>query len=708
MVSSLDVIKEYDYVSNKVEKGYAGETLKIDLSEYDFEKKEVTEQMKELFIGGKGFDLKLLWDSVDDDTRWDDPENEICISSGPLGGDPVYPGSGNSIVTSISPLTNMVIDSNVGGYFGPYLLFSGFDALEVQGKADQDVVIVIDGKNNKIRFEKPPEDIPEDSYGISKRLTKIYGAEDPRDTSIVSSGPGAENSRFGLLNFTWYDRGRDEVRYKQAGRGGIGSVFKDKNIVAIVAISESSNTKINPADPERLEEFRKKHSKEIFELDSKQHSMAKVGTAHLVPIMNDFDLLPTKNYRYGSHEDAEKIGEDVYGRKFDPGYDGCVKGCTVQCAHCVTNFEIQTGPYEGKEVLVDGPEYETIAGCGSNCGIFDPDHVIEMNFYCDTYGVDTISVGTATAFAMECAEMGLIPKDVMEGVTLEFGSKDAALKILHQMAEGEGFGKIVGQGIKRMKDIFEEKYDADREMMDDIGMEAKGLEYSEYITKESLAQQGGYGLALKGPQHDEAWLIFLDQVENLMPTFEEKAEALHWFPMWRTWFGLNGLCKLPWNDIQPEDNPETEEPAKVMKHVRWYSNFFSAVTGKESGPDDLINHSETVYNFQRIFNYRLGYGTRDYDDIPYRSAGPVTEKEYESRQERYDKQLKDLFDIDVEDMSTTEKLEKLRDHREEEYEKLMDAVYKRRGWTEDGIPSKEKIKELGLDKIPKVTELVEN
>ncbi|MFO7792570.1 MAG: aldehyde ferredoxin oxidoreductase C-terminal domain-containing protein [Candidatus Saliniplasma sp.] len=701
-------IKEYEYEYNDVVKGYTGKTLKIDLDDLDFEKKEVSKKMKELFIGGKGFDLWLLWNAVDDDTTWDDPENALCIASGPLGGDPAYPGSGNSIVTSLSPLTNQVIDSNVGGYFGPYLLFSGFDALEVQGKADEKVIIVIDGKNNKIRFEKPPKDLPEDSYGITNKLQEIYGEEDPRGVSIVSSGPGAENTRFGLLNFSWYDIGRKEVRYKQAGRGGTGTVFKDKNIVAIVAITDPGKDEINPADPERLEEVRKRHSKEIVELDPKQHSMARVGTAHLVPIMNDFDLLPTHNYRYGKHEDADKIGEEVYREKFDEGYDGCVKGCTVRCAHCVTDFELKTGPYKGEKVLVDGPEYETIAGVGSNCGIFDPDHIIEMNFYCDAYGIDTISIGTATAFAMECAEMDLIPKDVMDGVTLEFGNKEAALKILHQMAEGEGFGTLVGQGIKRMKDEFEERYGADRKVMDDIGMECKGLEYSEYMTKESLAQQGGYGLALKGPQHDEAWLIFLDMVENLMPTFEDKAEALHWFPMWRTWFGLNGLCKLPWNDIQPEDNPETEEPAKVMKHVKWYSDFFSSVTGRESGPEDLIRHSETVYNFQRLFSYRMGYGTREFDQIPYRSVGPVTVDEYESRQERYDTKLKEELDVDPTGKSTKEKLDILRDYREEQYEKLIDAVYKRRGWNENGIPTEEKLKELGLDQIPDVMELVKD
>jgi aldehyde:ferredoxin oxidoreductase len=117
------------------------------------------------------------------------------------------------------------------------------------------------------------------------------------------------------------------------------------------------------------------------------------------------------------------------------------------------------------------------------------------------------------------------------------------------------------------------------------------------MTKESLAQQGGFGLALKGPQHDEAWLIFLDMVHNFMPTFEQKAETLYWFPMFRTWFSLCGLCKLPWNDIVPADNQDTEEPAKVMKHVNWYTQYFTAVTGREAEPNDLITMIEAVYNF---------------------------------------------------------------------------------------------------------------
>jgi aldehyde:ferredoxin oxidoreductase len=357
-------------------------------------------------------------------------------------------------------------------------------------------------------------------------------------------------------------------------------------------------------------------------------------------------------------------------------------------------------------VSVDGPEYETIAGVGSNCGIFEPDPILEINFYCDTYGIDTISFGTGVAFVMECYEAGILDQEKTGGLDLSFGNTDAALEILHQMARGEGFGEIVGQGIRRMKAYFADEFGGDPAFMQDIGMEAKGLEYSEYVPKESLAQQGGYGLTNKGPQHDEAWLIFMDQVSNLLPTFEDKAEALHYFPMWRTWFGLCGFCKLPWNDIQPPDNAQTDEPAKIPAHVQNYVDIFCGVTGREVAKEDLITMSERVYNFQRVFNIRLGYGLRDHDDVPYRSQGPVTVEEYESRVERYDGQLRDLVGVEPEGMTTGEKMAALRKYREGQYEQLKDAVYERRGWTKNAVPQVETLKALGVD-FPDVVAVVQ-
>jgi len=699
-------LQHFEYDTKPVEKGYSGRTLYVNLSDGTIASREVTDRMKDTFIGGKGFDLWLMWNGMPKDrpVKWDDPENELCISCGPLGGTTLYPGSGKSIVATISPLTGLVIDSNVGGYFGPYLKFAGWDALELQGKATEEVIVVIDGDEGSVSIQKAGG-LPELADDICNTLTERFCGDKKNSVSVVCAGPGSDNSFLGCLNFSWFDNARKRARIKQAGRGGAGTVFRDKKIKALVVKYSGLGMDSNhPADLAALKEVGKKHSGEIRNLDPKQNEMARVGTAHLVTIMDDYDLLPTNNYRYGSHPDAAKMGQEVYRAKFDKGFDGCWVGCSVACAHGVKDFRPKTGPMAGKPVFVDGPEYETIAGCGSNCGIFDPDHVIEANYYCDVYGLDTISVGTGTAFAMECFEMGLIDESVT-GMDLHFGNKDSALEIIHQIARGEGFGAVLGKGIKNMKKEFADKHGADPEILQDIGMEAKGLEYSEYMTKESLAQQGGYGLALKGPQHDEAWLIFLDMVHGFLPTFEKKAEALHWFPMWRTWFSLNGLCKLPWNDIVPTDNKETDEPAKVMKHVQWYSEYFTAVTGRKANPDDLISMSETVYNFQRVWNLRQGQGTRAGDAIPYRSMGPVTADEYESRAERYDGQLKELVGVDPEGMSVEEKLAAVREYREEQYIKLQDAVYKRRGWTPDGVPTVDKLKELGLD-FPDVLELV--
>ena len=260
-------------------------------------------------------------------------------------------------------------------------------------------------------------------------------------------------------------------------------------------------------------------------------------------------------------------------------------------------------------------------------------------------------------------------------------------------------------GVRAMKAYFVEHFGADPQFVQDIGMENKGMEYSEYVTKESLAQQGGYGMTNKGAQHDEAWLIFMDMVRNQLPTFEDKAEALHYFPLWRTWFSLHGLCKLPWNDVVPEDNAQTAEPAKVEKHVENYTWIYEGLTGQPVNVEDLLAQSERAYNFQRLFALRLGFGTREHDYPPYRAMGPVTVEEYESRAERYDEQLCAKVGVDPSGLSTGEKIARLRAYREEQYETLVDAVYRRRGWDENGIPTLEKIRSLGID-FPEVVELV--
>lgn len=703
-------LAEYRYQLRPVHRGYANRTLYINLSNNEIGEKPVTEQMKTLFTGGRGFDLWLLWNGVKDNTRWNDPENELVIAGGPIGGLTAYPGSGKCTVVTISPLTHSVMDSNSGGHFGPYLKFSGWDALEIQGKAKNDVIILIDGNSGRVTIEEAPLEAI-DTHILNRQLTEMYAdsEEDYKGISVISAGQAADHIPMCGLNISYYDVRRKEIRIKQAARGGSGSILRDKHIKAIVVhFSHMSPNANGVADMALIRKAGQRINKEIADFDPVQNDMRHTGTPYLVDIMDKFDILPVQNFRYGAHADATKIGGKLWKDTFDTANpDGCWYGCQLSCAHSVPHYHLRTGPYKGQVVLVDGPEYETLGGLGSNLCIFNPQDLLEINFYADTYGIDTISLGNSFAFAMECYECGILNKQRTGGFELTWGNADVVLEMIHQMARGEGFGMTIGQGTRAMKKIFAEQYGADPHFLQDIAMEIKGLEISEYMTKESLAQQGGYALASKGPQHDEAWLIFMDMVHKQIPTFEAKAEALHYFPIWRTWFSLHGLCKLPWNDIIPESNKTAREPAKVPEHVENYCWLHEGVTGQKATIDDLMLQSERVYQFQRVFNLRLGYGTREWDYPPYRAVGPVTEAEYESRVERYDKQLKELLNIDPAGLSTKEKLTRLRQYREDQYDQLVDAVYKRRGWDSDGVPTIETLKRLGID-FPDVVEVVKH
>jgi len=702
------LLKEYSYELGELEKGYANRTLYVNLSDKTIKEKPVTDFMKEKFVGGKGFGLKMLWDATKPETKWNDPENEIIICPGPIAGVTQYAGAGKSLVVSISPLTDVVIDSNVGGYFGPFMKFSGFDAIELQGKSDKEVFIIIDGTTGKISIEEVGDE-SQDSHLLAHELTEMYADDDKdrKNIAVVSAGTAADHTFIGMLNFSFFDSIRKEIRLKQAGRGGIGRVFRDKKIRAIICKSVGVKGDMNKCvDLNAIKERGKRFNREMRELDDSQCEMRTKGTAHLVEVMDDYNLLPTHNFKFGKHKDTPNIDSEVWKKKFTPrSSDGCWYGCTMACAKAAENFVLKSGPYKGNAVIVDGPEYESAAGLGSNCGIFDPDAILELNFYCDTYGIDTISFGTLTAFAMECYEEGILNKEKTGGLELTWGNVEAVFELIHQMSRGEGFGLIAGKGVRKMREYFVKEFGADNEFLKSIGMENKGLEYSQYVSKESLAQQGGYAMTNKGPQHDEAWLIFMDMVNKQIPTFEDKAEALHYFPMFRTWFGLVGLCKLPWNDVEPETNAEVDEPAKVPEHVDNYVTIYNAVTGNNIDKVELVRQSERVYNFQRIFNIRRGYGLRKHDAQPYRAAGPVTVAEYNTNLEFYDKEMKEVIGVDPAGKSVEEKIAITRKYRENRYEQLLDAVYSRRGWTKNGIPTVEHLQQLGMD-LPQLLEVI--
>ncbi len=461
IIGNRTVLSKFPYTWKPLDKGYSDQSLYVNLDTFTTEVRPVDPSVKEKFVGGKGYGLRMLWDAVTPQTKWSDPENEIVISGGPVCGITQYAGSGKSICVGLSPLTERVVDSNVGGHFGPHLKFAGFDALEVQGIAPREVIVYINGVDHEVEFFAPPEGMHTDSHLLAEELHEMFAdnEKDKLNVSVVSTGHAADHSLVGMLNFSFYDVKRQKIRLKQAGRGGLGTLMRHKNVRAIVAkIPKVSGNLNNVVDMPAILERGKRFNKEMNDMDDIQCQMRKVGTAHLMGVMEKYDLLPVMNFKYGDHKDCHKIDMEVWKKHFSQGIpDGCWLGCTMMCSKGIDDFELRTGPYKGSKVLVDGPEYETAAALGSNLAIFDPLYVAEENFYCDTYGICTISWGNIMAFIMECWENGILNKERTGGLELYWGNAPAALECMHQLARGEGFGLVAGLGVKKMKEMFIEK-----------------------------------------------------------------------------------------------------------------------------------------------------------------------------------------------------------------------------------------------------------
>ena len=704
----MDILRQVEYQPASVAGGYTDRILRVDLDTREITIQELPPDFKDKYIGGRGYALKLIWDGTRRETRYDSPDNILVMASGPLGNEPGFPGTGKFIVGTISPLTETFIDSNVGGHFAPLLKLAGFDALAVRGISREDVILIVDGDAGTISIAAAPayeKEIDEGSLSFGQQLLKDVGGEYSDSIAAVTTGKGACHSRFGIVNSLYFDKKRKRIRSKQAGRGGTGTVMRFKGLRGIVTRSNLPRGNGNNAvDRKGVRQAGSQLKKVLAKSDPEQLHLSAWGTTVLSEYMDKFHIFPINNFQYGQRPESPQLFADVFLDKYFSKKmpDGCYYGCNLACAKGAEDVELTEGPKTGKKVGIDGPEYETV---GAVCcmGVFDPQAVMEFNWYCDEYGLDSISAGVTIAFFMECVERGFLSADDV-GYELTFGNVKAAARLLHEIASGEGFGQVAGQGVARGKEWVAENY-ADRNggskeaalaELNRFGMEVKGLEFSMYISKESLAQQGGYGFALKGPQHDEAWLIFIDQVHKELPTFEDKANALRWFPLIRTWFNATGLCKLPWIDVRHPEAADTDEPAKNFPSLAYYVQYLNATTGSSKNLQEILDDSERLYMLQKLINLRQGRGTRASDQIPQRAMGPAYFNEYESRVEYYDEWLREQIGDDKIPASPEQRHQLLMEKRMQAYQRLCDVVYEEKGFTSAGIPKRETVEKFGL------------
>jgi aldehyde:ferredoxin oxidoreductase len=713
---------EMKYTKTKLNHGYANKILTIDLGGNTITTPTLDPEVRDYFTGGRSLGLYLLHQSITSRTRACDPENPLILANGPLGGIPQFPGTAKAMAISLSPLTGIPGVSNFGGYFGAFLKYAGFDALKVTGKADHETIIVIDGLKQEVTIEAAPN--LEEVFDLEKAIAErfVEAGCDKRNIAFMSTGTGAASTVFGCINSHYYDvtkptpAGRGIFRTKQAGRTGLGTVMHDKKIRAIVVLADypHGNNPYGAADWNKVKQAGTTLHNVVKEVDPQSLKMYRKGSAGLITFMNkpEYQSLPVNNFQHGSDPRAPQICGKFYAENLfeHRGMDGCFPGCNLQCTKggWVT---LVSGAHQGQKVWVDGPEYETAAGFGSNLGIWNPEFIMEANWHCDNYGIDTITTATIMAFLMECFQRGYLTKEDMGGLDLRWGNEQAALVFIHLLAHGEtepamAAGKGMSELVGWVVDLNVRKTGADpRQDLELFAMQTKGLPFSFYRTHRSLSMQGSYAAASDiGAHHAAAWLIKADLL-GAFPTFEDKARALITYPRVRLGNDNMGVCKLPWVDVF---NPESLKAQNMDIHINpasqeIYADFFNGILGTDMTWEQIFEQTDRDINLQRIMNaMRYGRNTGKHDWIPDRAIGSTDDRLYEAEQELNDRDLGKILGKSPEEiqaMPTAEKRKTLMNQRKRELHKLVRVYYDQRGWNKFGIPTVDTLKRLGLWKF---------
>ncbi|MEI6306000.1 MAG: aldehyde ferredoxin oxidoreductase C-terminal domain-containing protein, partial [Deltaproteobacteria bacterium] len=516
------------YAKQKLNRGYANRILAINLDNGTIETPELDPEVRDYFIGGRSLGLYLLHLAITDSTNAYSQENPLILANGPLGGIPQFPGTSKCMAISLSPLTGIPGVSNFGGYFGAFLKYAGFDAIQVTGKSNRNIMIVIDAFGQEITIEDAPamEEVFDLEQAIAGRFVK--DGHDKRHITFVTTGTGSASTSYGCINSHYFDvtkpvDGKKGLwRTKQAGRTGLGTVMHDKGLRAIVVLADylHGDNPYGAVDWDKAKQAGARLHKVVKEVDPHSLKMYRKGSAGLITFVNksEYQSLPVRNYQGGSDPRAVQIcGKHYAEHLFEHrGMDGCFPGCNLQCTKggWVT---LTTGGHAGQRVWVDGPEYETAAGFGSNMGIWNPEFIMEANWHCDNYGVDTITIAVIIAFAMECFQRGYLSTADTGGLDLTWGNETAVMALFHRINRRETeLGLAAGKGMLNLIDWVCQQYlnrtgTDPRPELERFAMQAKGLPFSLYRTHHSLSMQGSFAAASDiGAHHAAAWLIKVD------------------------------------------------------------------------------------------------------------------------------------------------------------------------------------------------------
>jgi aldehyde:ferredoxin oxidoreductase len=602
--------------------GYHGRIAVVDLASKATRNLDFDEDFARKYIGGSGMGTYFLLKFCTPKTEPFSPSNPLIFMTGPFLGSGI-PTSGRHQVVTKSPLTGIFLESDAGGSFGFHLKKSGFDGLIVLGRADSPAIItLLDGK---VGFADAADLWGLDTMDTDSRLKTLYGPS----AGVSCIGPAGEK-RIPLAGIF-----HDGTDARASGRGGAGAVMGSKNLKAVVA---RGNVSVPLSDRKTLTEL---IAKKNAILKEKGAGMNLYGTSGGMGLCEELGDLPIKNWKMGSwKEEVKAITGQRMAETILTGDYGCV-ACPIRCGRVVG--------IDGRNV--GGPEYETMAMLGSNCLVGDLEAIARANELCNRLGIDTISTGSAIAFAMECYENGLIT-ETQAGMPLEWGSGDALNYLVRKIGEGDGIGALLGKGTRAAADKLGKKAEP-------FAIHCKGLEFPAHDPRCFKSLAAGYATSVRGACHLNGYTYAWERSASF-PEFGYNEKQDRGVDEGKGVMNarFQNLCSLV------DSLKICKFPMLMGVTMADLSEWMKCVTGWEMDQAELETAGERIYNMKRLFN--AGHGqSRDQDILPDRIL-------YDPRGSGGSAEA--LPDLDMQ----------------------LEEYYESRGWDEKGLPPREKIEELGL------------
>jgi aldehyde:ferredoxin oxidoreductase len=607
--------------------GYNGKILRVNLSNRSATVETIDELFCRRYIGGAGFILYYLWKELKPGVDPLSPDNKLIFANGPISGQNL-PGTARHCVGAKSPLANSIAKSESGGFWAAEFKRAGYDAIIIEGKAEKPVYLWI--QDGQVNFKNA-----NNLWGKETKETEAAIRAEVGDNraQVASIGPAGENMvRYACIMHGCYD---------VAGRGGLGAVMGSKNLKA-VAVRGHTAPKIADKDP--IKEIRQWLMENMYK-DPIANECHDTGTGgpymeYMEPIGN----LPIRNFRDGLFPETKQITAVAIKDTIRIGMEGCF-ACPVRCKK-VVQFE---EPYH-VDPAYGGPEYETLAGLGSNCGISNLKAIAKGNERCNAYSLDTISTGGVIAFAMECFEKGLLSKKDTDGIELRFGNDEAMLKAIELIARRQGFGNFLAEGTARMA----EKIGKGAEK---FAMHTKGLEagYHEPRLHSNLAL--AYMIRAEGADHCAV----------AMPLPPEDLSALGILAPESTPYGPRDVGEFRIHQFKLMLQDAMLTCVMVPYTLQLQVKVMKAVTGWDTSIAELLRVGERIITVARLLSVREGFFAAD-DVLPERFFQPKTDGP--------------LAKMPI-DRAKIEKAKRF-------YYILM-------SWDENGVPLPEKIEELEIE-----------